>query len=263
MSVLVGTSGWQYRHWRGAFYPGGLPQGRWLEHYAKRFATVESNAAFYRLPDPATFADWAARTPPDFVMAVKASRYLTHIRRLRDPEEPVKRLLDHAGHLGAKLGPVLLQLPPDLRADSDRLARTLAAFPDDVRVAVEFRHPSWFTDAVRSLLAAHGAALCLADRRGPVTPLWRTTDWSYLRLHQGAAVPSPCYGRQALATWAARLSDRWSPDERVYVYFNNDTRGCAVRDARHFALAAAKAGLLPSRVPSPGDTRLPVSESPS
>jgi uncharacterized protein YecE (DUF72 family) len=102
-------------------------------------------------------------------------------------------------------------------------------------------------------------ALCLADRRGPVTPLWRTTDWSYLRLHQGAAVPSPCYGRQALATWAARLADRWSPDERVYVYFNNDTRGCAVRDARRFALAAAKAGLLPSRIPAPSDTRLPAS----
>jgi uncharacterized protein YecE (DUF72 family) len=115
--VLVGTSGWQYRDWRGRLYPQRLAQGRWLEHYAERFATVESNNAFYRLPEPATFAAWAERTPPDFVMAVKASRFLTHVKRLRDPEEPVGRLLGHARHLGAKLGPVLLQLPPTLKAD--------------------------------------------------------------------------------------------------------------------------------------------------
>jgi uncharacterized protein YecE (DUF72 family) len=123
--VLVGTSGWQYAHWRGRFYPEGLGQARWLEHYADRFATVESNNAFYRLPEASTFEAWAARTPPDFVMAVKASRYLTHVRRLREPEEPVHRLLDRARHLGGKLGPVLLQLPPNLQADPEALDRTL------------------------------------------------------------------------------------------------------------------------------------------
>jgi uncharacterized protein YecE (DUF72 family) len=259
MSVLVGTSGWQYGHWRELFYPRGVPQARWLEYYAARFATVESNAAFYRLPRLETFAAWAARTPPDFVMAVKASRYLTHIRRLRDPEEPVRRLMDSAGNLGAKLGPILLQLPPDLRADAGALAKTLACFPRPVRVAVEFRHPSWYTDEVRDLLTTNGAALCLADSPRRETPLWRTTDWTYLRLHEGRATPHPCYGRQALATWARRLADAWTPDEQVFVYFNNDPAGCAVRDARLFALAATRAGLRPTRVPAPAET--PVATS--
>ena len=165
MPVLVGTSGWQYRDWRGRLYPQGLAQARWLEHYADRFATVESNNAFYRLPEPATFAAWAERTPPGFVMAVKASRYLTHIRRLRDPEEPVCRLLDHARHLGPKLGPVLLQLPPTLKADPAALDRTLRAFPPGVRVAVEPRHDSWWTGEVQDLLTEHGAAVPSCRRR--------------------------------------------------------------------------------------------------
>src|SRR6266568_4870495 len=121
MPVLVGTSGWQYRDWRGRFYPERLAQSRWLEHYASRFATVESNNAFYRLPEANTFAAWSDRTPPDFVMAVKASRFLTHVKRLRDPSEPVARFLGHAAYLGGKLGPVLLQLPPSLRADAGQL----------------------------------------------------------------------------------------------------------------------------------------------
>jgi uncharacterized protein YecE (DUF72 family) len=248
--VLVGTSGWQYRHWRGRFYPEALPQRTWLEHYASRFATVESNNAFYRLPEASTFADWARRTPDDFVMAVKASRFLTHVRRLREPEEPVRRLLDHAGHLGAKLGPILLQLPPTLRADPGALDRCLGCFPPALRVAVEPRHPSWFSEEVRALLTARGAALCLADSAGPLTPLWRTADWAYLRFHQGRATPRPCYGRAALASWSARLADLWGPAATVYAFFNNDPAGCAVRDARRFALATARSGLSPTRVPS-------------
>jgi uncharacterized protein YecE (DUF72 family) len=257
--VLVGTSGWQYRHWRGRFYPEGLGQARWLEHYAGRFATVESNNAFYRLPEASTFEAWAARTPADFVMAVKASRYLTHIRRLREPEEPVDRLLDRARHLGGKLGPVLLQLPPNLQADPEALDRTLRAFPAGVRVAVEPRHGSWFSDEVRDLLTEHGAALCLADSAGVPrrrSPLWRTAGWTYLRLHQGTATPRPCYGRQALATWAGRLAELVGPDADAYVYFNNDPAGCAVRDAGVFARAAARAGLRPTRVPAAAEVRV-------
>jgi uncharacterized protein YecE (DUF72 family) len=256
MPVLIGTSGWQYGHWRGRFYPQRLAQARWLEHYAERFATVESNNAFYRLPEAGTFAAWAARTPPDFVMAVKASRYLTHIRRLREPEEPVDRLLDRARHLGGKLGPVLLQLPPNLQADPAALDRTLRAFPAGVRVAFEPRHESWFSDEVRGLLAEHGAALCLADSPRRRTPLWRTAEWTYLRLHEGRASPRPCYGRQALAGWAGRLADLVGPDADAYVYFNNDPAGCAVRDARVFARAAARAGLRPTRVPAAGEVRV-------
>jgi uncharacterized protein YecE (DUF72 family) len=183
-------------------------------------------------------------------MAVKASRYLTHVRRLRDPEEPVARLLERAAGLGAKLGPVLLQLPPTLGADPAALDRTLACFPAGVRVAVEFRHPSWFGEEVRALLAGRGAALCLADAAGPLTPLWRTADWAYLRFHRGTATPAPCYGRTALASWAGRLADLWGPAATAYAYFNNDPGGCAVRDARRFALAAGRAGLDPTRVPN-------------
>ncbi len=142
MTVLAGTSGWQYRDWRAAFYPAGVPQRRWLEHYAQQFATVENNGTFYRLPARDTFANWRDRVPGDFVMTVKASRYLTHVRRLRDPAEPVKRLLDAAAGLGGRLGPVLLQLPPDLRADPDLLRGCLRQFPATVRVAVEPRHES-------------------------------------------------------------------------------------------------------------------------
>jgi uncharacterized protein YecE (DUF72 family) len=176
--VRVGTSGWQYRDWRPAFYPQGLPQRSWLEFYAERFATVESNNAFYRLPEGSVFEAWAQRTLPDFVMAVKVSRFLTHIKRLREPEEPVARFLDRARHLGAKLGPALLQLPPQLAVDLGRLDAVLDEFSPGVRVAVEFRHASWYTEATRRLLERRGAALCLADRRGPLTPLWVTAVWT-------------------------------------------------------------------------------------
>jgi uncharacterized protein YecE (DUF72 family) len=261
MPVLVGTSGWQYRDWRGRFYPQRLAQDNWLEHYASRFATVESNNAFYRLPEPRTFAAWAARTPADFVMAVKASRFLTHVKRLRDPEEPVRRFLDHAGHLGTKLGPVLLQLPPSLRADAGLLRDALQRFPDAVRVAVEPRHQSWFSDQVRELLRERGAALCLSDRARRRSPLWRTADWTYLRFHEGTATPRPCYGQQALATWAERLAATWGAAADLYVYFNNDQGACAVRDAARFAAAARRAGLHPTRTPAPSEVRVGAAEA--
>jgi uncharacterized protein YecE (DUF72 family) len=249
VTVRIGTSGWQYRDWRGPFYPPRLAQARWLEAYAQAFATVESNSAFYRLSERHVFEAWAERTPDDFVMAVKMSRFLTHVRRLRDPAEPVQRFLDRAGGLGPKLGPVLIQLPPQFRADHDRLAATLERFPRDVRVAVEFRHRSWFTDETRSLLEHHGAALCLVDRRGLRTPLWRTADWTYLRFHEGRATPRPCYGRTSLRTWVERLRDGWGPDAEAWVYFNNDPRGCAPRDAARFGGLAERTGLRPSRTP--------------
>ncbi|MFE9789208.1 DUF72 domain-containing protein [Nocardia salmonicida] len=250
MTMHVGTSGWQYRDWRGVLYPQGLPMRQWLEHYAQEFATVESNSAFYRLPSRENFAAWRERTPEGFVMAVKASRYLTHIKRLRDPAEPVRRLLDMAEGLGERLGPILLQLPPTLRADPDLLDNCLRCFPDSVRVAVEPRHESWWTDETRAVLQSRGAALTWADRDSrPITPLWRTTDWAYLRLHAGRATPLPSYGKQALSGWAHRLLDTWSPDADSYVYFNNDHGGAAVRDAATFAHLAAAAGADATRVP--------------
>ncbi len=162
MTVWIGTSGWQYAHWKNRFYPPETPQAGWLEFFAERFATVESNNAFYRLPERKTFEAWRARTPDDFLMAVKLSRYLTHIRRLREPAEPVERFMQRATGLGDKLGPVLIQLPPSLQSDVPRLAATLEQFPPGMRVAVEFRHETWYTAEVRRLLERHTAALCLA-----------------------------------------------------------------------------------------------------
>jgi uncharacterized protein YecE (DUF72 family) len=249
MPLHVGTSGWQYRDWRGVFYPPGLPQRRWLERYAGSFETVEVNNAFYRLPERSVFERWCEQTPADFVVAVKVSRYLTHIRRLADPAEPVARLVDRAAGLGPRLGPYLLQLPPTLRADVDRLDACLHAFPAGSRVAVEPRHDSWWTDEVRAVLERRGAALCWADRDGrPVTPLWRTAGWGYLRLHHGRATPAPSYGRAALGSWLDRVAAAW-PDARpergrdVFVYFNNDPGGAAVRNARTFARMAGNRGL--------------------
>lgn len=256
MPVLIGTSGWQYSAWRGRFYPPGVPQRRWLEHYARHFRTVEVNNAFYRLPEPSTFTDWRSRTPGDFVVAVKASRYLSHVRRLREPAEPVARLLAHARHLGPKLGPILLQLPPDFRRDLGALEAVLEALPSGTRLAFEARHASWFEDSVAELLARHDAALCLSDTPERKTPIWWTATWGYLRFHQGRATPSPCYGRTALRSWAERLAEHWTAPDQCYVFFNNDTGGCAVRDARQFALAAQRVGLQPSRVPGPRDIRL-------
>jgi uncharacterized protein YecE (DUF72 family) len=246
--IFIGTSGWQYKDWRGRFYPTGLPQKRWLEHYAERFATVEINNAFYRLPERNTFVQWRERTPADFVVVVKVSRYLTHIKRLRDPAEPVARFLERATGLGDKLGPVLLQLPPSLRADTDALAATLALFPREVRVAVEPRHPSWWTDRIRGVLERYGAALCWADRKSrPITPLWRTTDFGYLRLHEGRAHPWPRYGAGALRTWVERLRSTYNDGAPAYVFFNNDPGGAAITDAVAMARYARERDLAITR----------------
>lgn len=241
MPVLVGTSGWQYKDWRGVLYPPRLPQARWLQHYVRCFGTVELNNAFYRLPSQQTFAGWRERVPDDFVMAVKASRFLTHIRRLREPAEPVERLLTAAEGLGERLGPVLLQLPPTMRASAELLDGCLARFPKSVRVAVEPRHDSWWTDEIRDVLTNHDAALVWADRGSrPITPLWRTAGWGYVRLHAGAAQPWPKYGRTALRSWAERI-EAWPDQADVFAYFNNDPGGAAVRDAVTFAgLVAAR-----------------------
>lgn len=234
MAFLVGTSGWQYADWKGEFYPIGLPTKRWLEYYAGIFSTVEINNAFYRLPDRSMFEKWRERTPEGFVIASKASRYLTHIRRLHEPAEPVARLVDRARGLGDKLGPILLQLPPTLQVDLEALDETLSSFPRDIRVAVEPRHPSWFVDGTAEILTRHGSAFCLADAPYMRAPHWRTADWGYVRFHEGRSSPRPCYGRVALHTWAKKLMEIFGEGQDVYVYFNNDTHACAPRNALAF-----------------------------
>jgi uncharacterized protein YecE (DUF72 family) len=253
VTVVIGTSGWQYRDWRGRFYPPKLAQRLWLEHHAEHFATVESNNAFYRLPERTTFEAWRDRTPPDYRWAVKASRFLTHMKRLRDPEEPVARLMERVAGLGDRLDAVLLQLPPTLRADVDLLSACLAQFPAGTRVAVEPRHESWWTDEVRALLERYQAALCWADRaEQPVAPLWRTAEWGYLRLHMGVDGPaggSWAYRPGTLQTWAGRLAETYGEDQ-VLVYFNNDPGGAAVTDAVVFADAVRATGGTHTRVPT-------------
>ncbi len=254
MPTLIGTSGWQYKHWKGGLYPPERPMSQWLDHYAERFATVEVNNAFYRLPETSTFERWRHSVPEDFVFAVKASRYLTHVRRLREPAEPVHRLIARTDALGAKLGPVLLQLPPNLRADVDSLDETLAAFPERVRVAVEFRHPSWYSSATRAVMERRAAAWCLADNQGKGPPRWRTADWGYVRFHRGRAQPPSCYGRTALMTWAEELAGLWPASADVYAYFNNDAHGCAPRNARQLGAAVERFGRSASRTPAARDT---------
>lgn len=248
--LFVGTSGWQYPHWRERFYPKGVAQRRWLEWFAERFQTVELNNSFYRLPAESAFDGWREVTPDDFRFAVKMSRFLTHIKRLRDPAEPVQLFLSRAERLGPKLGPVLLQLPPHFTADPDRLAATLACFPRRVRVAVEFRDASWFVEDVKRVLEQHGAALCLADGAAVTVPTWRTADWGFVRFHWGGGTPEPCYPREKLARWAARLAELWPPDADLFAYFNNDQLGCAIGDAGLFAAEATRAGLRPTRAPA-------------
>ena len=166
----MGTSGWQYPHWRGVFYPAKLPQRRWLPYLAERFQTVEVNNTFYNLPEKSVFEQWRAATPADFVFTLKMSRYLTHLKRLHDPAGPVQLFLERASGLGDKRGPILLQLPPRLRADVALLDAALALFEPSIRVAVEFRDDSWFTDDTRAVLERHRAALCLADSRAAGSP---------------------------------------------------------------------------------------------
>lgn len=228
MRIFVGTSGWQYRDWRGIVYPEALPQRSWLADLSRRFPTIELNNSFYRLPDRSAFERWGAQTPSGFVMAVKASRFITHIRRLRDPAEPVELLFARARGLGDRLGPVLFQLPPQFPADAERLASLLAAIPHDARVAVEFRDRSWYRDEVYEQLEGAGAALVWPDRPGERGALPLTGGWAYVRFHQGRR-DAPGYRREKLRRWAERLAGL--PAREVFAYFNNDPGGAAVRDA--------------------------------
>jgi uncharacterized protein YecE (DUF72 family) len=230
-TVRVGCSGWNYGHWRdGVLYPPGLPTARWLEHYARSFDTVEVNATFYRLPSRDAVARWVEQTPDGFVFAVKGSRYLTHVKRLRDPGEGIARILERLEPLrrSPKLGPLLWQLPPDFRRDDERLAAFLDRLPPG-RHAFEFRHESWFDDAVLELLRAHGAALVIGDDpRRPFQPLALTAGWTFVRLHRGARGRRGNYSETELREWAARIRAFGVP---AFVYLNNDWEGFAIRNA--------------------------------
>ena len=226
--ITIGTSGWVYPHWKGLFYPRDLPSKEWFAYYAARFPTVEINNSFYRLPFEQTFRNWRAQAPPGFCYAVKASRYITHLKRLKDPKEPVHLFWSRAKLLGDRLGPVLFQLPPRFPADPPRLEAFLKTLPKGMTPAFEFRDLSWEIDEVFRLLDHARAAFVYADRPGARVPDVVTGGWCYIRFHQGARA-HPGYQARKLERWADRIAGLDAKD--VYVYFNNDTMGAAIGDA--------------------------------
>lgn len=227
--IYVGTSGWQYSSWKGRFYPKGVPQRAWLAHYATQFPDVEVNNSFYVLPKEATFDRWRQETPKGFLFVVKASRYITHIRRLREAQDSVGLFWSRATHLHEKLGPVLFQLPPNFRADAAVLKDFLSVLPKGIRAAFEFRDDSWQRDEVCELLDRAGAAWVMADRPGWRVPTIVTGGWSYLRFHQGRRA-HPGYARSKLRGWADRIAGLDVRD--VFAFFNNDAMAAAPKDAR-------------------------------
>src|SRR5262249_22395771 len=231
--LWIGTSGWIYRDWRGRFYPEKLPARRWFEYYARAFQTVEINNTFYCSPPGSTFAKWTRQAPAGFRYAVKANRFLTHQKKLRDPTEPLARVLSMARLLGSHLGPILYQLPPFWNCDVSRLAEFLAELPKDLEHVVEFRNGSWYTEEIRDLLSRHGIGLCLHDMRGSVPPDWVTGPIVYIRLHGPAAKRyAGRYPQSTLEKWAQRIRTYGEHATNIYVYFNNDYHAHAIVNAR-------------------------------
>jgi len=230
----IGTSGWVYRHWRGRFYPPDLPARDQLSFFAGEFSTVEINYSFYRLPTLENFVSWREQTPDGFVFAVKASRYITHLRRLKDPADALERLFSRVAGLGGKLGPILFQLPSRWPIHIDRLAPFLELLPVGQRYVFEFRDPNWFVPEVYQALEMHGAALCFADRGGPITPFPITADFVYVRLHGGGEAGG--YSDQDLRAWAERIKDWSRQGLDAYAYFNNDWDAWAVVNARQLIM---------------------------
>ncbi len=224
----IGTSGWIYPHWRGVFYPDALPQSQWFSHYAAHFDTVEINNTFYRLPSETAFDRWREQAPAGFRYAIKANRYLTHIRRLKDCVEPLTRFLERARRLGDRLGPILYQLPPGWGADPDRLAAFAALLPRDLLHVFEFRDPRWFVEPVRATLERYHLSFCLFDMPGLSPPLWVTGPIVYIRFHGSTALYAGRYSWEELALWAERIRGFLQAGHEVYVYFNNDAFGHAV-----------------------------------
>jgi uncharacterized protein YecE (DUF72 family) len=238
--LRIGCSGWQYKHWRGNFYPRDLTASRWLEFYAERFDTVEINNSFYRLPEAETFATWRKRVQKGFVYAVKASRFLTHMKKLKDPEEPLARFFARARQLGPTLGPVLYQLPPRWPVNLERFDHFLSALPARRRHVVEFRDPTWYRDDVVDRLECHKVALCLHDMAVAPTARLRVGPFVYVRFH-GPTKYSGRYGDDTIAQWAEWLAECVRQRVPVYAYFNNDTGGHAPRDATRLREAVSRA----------------------
>ena len=231
--IRIGTSGWIYKHWRGIYYPERLPQKDWFGHYARDFDTVEINNTFYRLPPVETFENWGKVAPPGFVFTFKASRYLTHIKRLNDPAESLENFIGRARAAEASLGPILYQLPPSFKVDAARLEAFLQVLPGDLTHVLEFRHASWYAGEVRDLLARYGIAFAIHDHgQAPGCPEWVTSGTVYLRFHGSPEAPySGSYSDDRLRETARKIEAWTGRGLNVFAYFNNDIGGHAVRNA--------------------------------
>lgn len=228
----IGTSGWHYDHWRGRFYPEDLSKPHWLEFYAGHFNTVELNNSFYRLPSEDAFAAWYSSSPPDFIFAVKMSRFITHIKRLKNTVEAVEKFMSRARILKEKLGPLLYQLPPNMHRNEKVLSSFLSGLPRGMKHAVEFRHESWLEDKVFDILRQYNVGLCVFDMPDSSCPLVATADFAYVRFHGSVGLYSSCYSDEELASWANRIASLDSNLKAVYIYFNNDAEAFAVQNAR-------------------------------
>ncbi|HUU28836.1 MAG TPA: DUF72 domain-containing protein [archaeon] len=229
---FIGTSGFTYKHWRGVFYPEDLPQRKWLEHYVQHFNTVEINSSFYHLPRPSTCGNWRNRVPEDFVFAMKASRFITHIKRLKEIEEPLKNFFEVIRPLEKKLGPVLFQLPPGIKKDLLLLRDFLEKLPAGFCYAFEFRNNVWYEDDLFSLLDSAGIAFCIHDLPLRVSPCVVTGKFIYVRFHGAQQAYASSYTNEELQTWAGRLKGYSKKGLDVYAYFNNDMQGYAVENAK-------------------------------
>jgi uncharacterized protein YecE (DUF72 family) len=231
--IRIGTSGFHYKHWKGPFYPDKIPASKMLDYYLQHFDTVELNNSFYRLPKPEAFDCWRDATPPNFVFAVKASRFLTHNKKLKDPENALENLLPRAARLGDKLGPILFQLPPRWRVNAERLQNLLEVLPRDLRYTFEFRELSWITAEVNAILTRFNAAFCIYELAGYQSPLSVTADFTYVRLHgPGDQKYQGSYSPSSLRSWAGRI-EKWAKELKAgYVYFDNDQAGYAALNAR-------------------------------
>ena len=232
VSVHVGCSGWVYQHWRGLFYPEGLPQKRWFERYAEEFDTVEINASFYRVPLPTTFDGWREKAPPGFRYAVKVNRFITHMKKLVDCEEAVDQFIALARRLGPALGPLLYQLPPSLHLNLERLDTFLSRLPSDLEHVVEFRHKSWYVAEALELLDRHGVGFVAHDLKGLKSPRWASGRTAYVRFHGSGGKYWGRYSDDALIQWTDWIAEQRSAGRSVWCYFNNDIHGHAIEDAR-------------------------------
>lgn len=227
--IYIGTSGWSYDHWKKPFYHD-TPKSEWLPFYASHFQSVEVNSSFYHLPHSNTVKKWAEATPKNFVFSVKASRYITHVKRLKDSKENVKTLVKSISPFKSKLGPILFQLPPSFKLNRERLEQCLSELPKKHRYTFEFRHDSWFTKDIFELLKKYKAALCITDLNGKLSPTEATAPFIYIRLHGPEEAYKGRYSRQKLTGWSRRIRKWLSQNLDVYIYFDNDQNGYAVKD---------------------------------